>query len=318
MFAHYSRIQGSLLLTGVFLLAFMLARGQAFAVGATAVTMQNQDQTLFHCVAAPHVQAPPPLATNGSALGDAQPLCPAGQVPQPAARVAPKGMPQSPLQPQGVTYMYDYAYQYYTAIGASGNYTQNKPVVASSDYHSLAEIAGESPDGQQIVEIGWNVDRGVNHGDSRPHLFIYHWINGQPTCYNGCGFVQVSKTRFPGMRVKVTKTPQKYAMKYYQGSWWLGYQGEWIGYFPGSLWNNSFTQLGLTQWFGEVAVASQTPCTQMGNGILGTSPGAALIDKMQFIGGTVASASPGQTNPSYYAIGNFKGSSYNYGGPGAC
>lgn len=49
----------------------------------------------------------------------------------------------------------------------------------------------QSEDGRHIVEVGWTVDRELN-GDAQPHLFVYHWVDGQATCYNGCGFVQYS------------------------------------------------------------------------------------------------------------------------------
>ena len=42
-----------------------------------------------------------------------------------------------------------------------------KPALATSDYHSLAELAVQSADGNHIVEVGWNVDRVVN-GDDDP------------------------------------------------------------------------------------------------------------------------------------------------------
>ena len=84
----------------------------------------------------------------------------------------------------------------------------------------------------------------MNNNDANPHLFVFHWVNGLPACYNGCGWVQVSTRRYPGMVVTATSTPQQYAIESYQGNWWIWYQSEWIGYFPGSLWNNSYTQLG--------------------------------------------------------------------------
>ena len=34
-------------------------------------------------------------------------------------------------------------------------------------------------------------------GDEDPHLFVYHWVNRQTSCYNACGFVQYSKTIKP-------------------------------------------------------------------------------------------------------------------------
>ncbi len=205
---------------------------------------------------------------------------------------------------------------------ASGNYQVADPRVNPHDFHSLAEIAGESADGQQIVEIGWIVAKDVN-GDSLPHLFIFHWIDGNPTCYNGCGFVSTSKTIKPGMTLPVSKTPLGFAMTFHNGGWWLYAGGTPFGYFPGRLWKNSFTQLGLVQWFGEVAASSMSPKTQMGDGILGTDPGSARIASMKvgnlYSGKNVpaTAAINAVTNPAYYDVGAFQPSHFRFGGPGA-
>jgi hypothetical protein len=62
------------------------------------------------------------------------------------------------------------------------------------------------------------------------------------------------------MRLAYDGTASQYMIRYQQGNWWIGYQGEWIGYFPGSLWTVSFTSTGIIQWFGELAAArSATP-----------------------------------------------------------
>jgi hypothetical protein len=161
------------------------------------------------------------------------------------------------------------AYQYVTADGAYMSTPVRSPVVAAADYHSLAELAVESSDGSQIIEIGWRVYRPQ---DQTPRLFIYHWVNGQGTCYNsGCGFVQSTSTTItPGMALTASSTPVQFAIEYFQGNWWYGYNGTWFGYLPGSLWNG-FTATGLVQMFGEVSTTTTRPCTDMGNGYLGTN-----------------------------------------------
>ena len=92
-----------------------------------------------------------------------------------------------------VKYHYSSGLQYAETDGTYANLVIGKPDLAEEDYHTLAEIAVQSADGKQIVEVGWTVDRGVN-GDDDPHLFVYHWVDGKETCYNGCGFKQYSKT----------------------------------------------------------------------------------------------------------------------------
>lgn len=109
------------------------------------------------------------------------------------------------------------AYQYVTADGAYLSTPVQSPVVAAADYHSLAELAVESSDGKQIIEIGWRVYRPQ---DQTPRLFIYHWVNGVGTCYNaGCGFVSNSSTVTPGMALTPSSTPVQFAIEYFQGNW---------------------------------------------------------------------------------------------------
>ena len=102
-------------------------------------------------------------------------------------------------------------------MGQTGSLTQHQPYLGVNDYHTLAEISVESADLRQIVEVGWTVDRGVN-GDSLPHLFVFHWVNGAPTCYYGCGFVPVQSPWSPGSPVSVTLVPQAYAIVHFPGA----------------------------------------------------------------------------------------------------
>lgn len=309
----------------------------------------QQSEPTFRCIAKEkglaEIKMPPPLPQEpGQQSASVAPpethkaVCPEGQAPQPAERFLPKGLPllkdrlddqKSEVTPQftppgvKVIFLYDSAYQYLSAEGTVAFLTQHSPSLSSKDFHSLAEVSGQSADQKETVEVGWTVDPGLN-GDSNPHLFVFHWVNGVPTCYNGCGWVQVSTTRYPGMPVTPTSTAQEYGMTYYQGNWWINYQHEWIGYFPGTLWSGGFTQLGLTEWFGEVSATSPitrtspTTCTDMGNGLYGVDLNAASINTMYFINGPVASPSFFQTNPSLYEIFYPGGSSFRYGGPGAC
>lgn len=54
--------------------------------------------------------------------------------------------------------------------GAVGSFTQHRPYLAPGDYHSLAELAVQTADFRQTIEVGWTVDRGLD-GDDLPHLF---------------------------------------------------------------------------------------------------------------------------------------------------
>jgi hypothetical protein len=322
----------------------------AFAIGAVCLWSGTPvspaaaaSEANFTCIAAPRVQLPPRDADDLDATPSLEPTpvapCPAGQVPQPADRFAAKGMPRVrdksgvlsgvvPRASNNAQYYYNSLYNFTNAYGASGEFTQDRPALASSasfDTHSLAELAVEDSTEQQIVEIGRNIDVGVN-GDDQPHLFTYHWVNGNETCYNGCGFVQVSTTLHPGMAVAVTSVPQKYAIVRYQNNWWIKYQKQYVGYFPGTIWPGKFTYFALAQWFGEVYDSVDGPCTQMGNGLLGTQAGAAIITRMRFGNGAIVYATGTTvTTPGYYNLGSVGGGAFTlqhahfqYGGPGAC
>ena len=212
------------------------------------------------------------------------------------------------------------AYQWVTSDGGYMSTPVQSPVVATADYHSLAELAVESSDGQQIIEIGWRVYRPQ---DQTPRLFIYHWVNGQGTCYNsGCGFVQSTSTTItPNMALTPSSTPVQFAIEYYQGNWWYGYNGTWFGYLPGSLWNGTFTHADLVQMFGEVSTTTTRPCTNMGNGIMGTSTSAAAVTGIGYYNLTATASALTRFTPddaTLYDSQVSSATSFRYGGPGAC
>jgi hypothetical protein len=174
--------------------------------------------------------------------------------------------------------------------------------------HTLVELSVGTSDGRQYVEVGWILPAA--NGDRRPRLFVYHWVNGHTSCYNGCGFVQVSGSVHPGDALAVGATGT-YAINYSGGQWQVFYNGVEVGYFPASLWSGTFTRAGFTQVFGEVASSTLPTCTQMGNGIYGSNGGSLLISGYTLLGSS--------TSPylSPYNLNNFNGSrnsGYNYGG----
>jgi hypothetical protein len=239
------------------------------------------------------------------------------------AQYAPKGAPATPgarvqraVSPAATTFMYGAGYQYGAADGLFGNLGVARPFLASSDSHSLAELAAESSDGKQIVEVGWTVDRGLN-GDANPHLFVYHWVDGVGSCYNGCGFVQRSSSVRPGLTLTLGTAPF-FAIQHFQGNWWVAYGNEWVGYFPDALWGGRYTAVGLSEWFGEVAAGSLAPCTDMGTSAFASHTSAATITGMGFYGGPTVGISTFSTHPAYYTAATTSSSSMRYGGPGAC
>jgi hypothetical protein len=238
-----------------------------------------------------------------------------------SARYAPKAAPPSTdakrrVGPLALTYLYGTSYQYATADGLYSFMTVARPTLASGDFHTLGELAAQSTDGLQIVEIGWTVDRGL-YGDDNPRLFVFHWIDGNPTCYNGCGFVQYTAATVRPGDILPTGTAF-FGIQHYQGNWWVGYGSQWIGYFPDSQWGGLYTRTGLNQWFGEVAANSASPCTDMGNGLFASNTAAASITSMTFYNGPAVSKTTFATHPSLYNTASTGSNSMRFGGPGAC
>jgi hypothetical protein len=143
--------------------------------------------------------------------------------------------------------------------------------------HTLDEISiqGGANDGN-IVELGWIVSTDL-YGSPDPHIFVYHWINGTGTCYDGCDWQQFSNTYYPGQNIKALKDHDIYiGYVFHQGNWWAWFDGQWLGYFSETLWPNGYSKTSLIQWFGEVATTSTyAPQIQMGTGVLPPPPSAA-------------------------------------------
>lgn len=198
-----------------------------------------------------------------------------------------KGSPRPPssvpslLTPGGPYYFYGVGRQTIStpSTGVSALLTVSKPYVNPVyDWHSLAEIAVQSADGHQAVEIGWTRDQAT-FGDNLVHLFVYHWINGNPTCY-GCGFVDyAANTTFTyGSSLEsYLQTDMAFSIERTATAWWLGFgtsaSPNWIGSFPDTEWTNAtpsvttFKQANIFQGFGEVAAGSAaSSCADMGSG----------------------------------------------------
>lgn len=217
-----------------------------------------------------------------------------------------------------VNYLYSVGSQAAETDGIYANITIAKPNLAKNDYHSLAELALQSADGQQIVEVGWTVDRVVN-GDDDPHLFVFHWVNRKATCYNGCGFVPYSKNVTAGATLSYDVT-KKFGIQYFNGAWWIAFDTEWIGYFPEALWNDEgvkFNRSGLVQVFGEVASTTTKPCSEMGNGETPDKATAARASSISYLNGPPESMNIRATT-DVYSVNALSARTFRFGGPGAC
>ncbi len=119
------------------------------------------------------------------------------------------------------------------------------------------------------------------------------------------------------MAVSVTTAPQQFSIRSYQGNWWISYQSEWVGYFPGALWNNTFTSADLVFAFGEVT-GTGAPCTDMGTGAAAASTTSAQMGSISYVGATAAPAITSYNPSPYYSARVTSSNSFRYGGAGAC
>jgi hypothetical protein len=196
-----------------------------------------------------------------------------------------------------------------------------KPVLGRLDYHTLAELAVQSADLKQIVEVGWTVDRVVNNGDENPHLFVYHWVNGEKTCYNGCGFVPYEGATVKAGDILATGA-KKFGIVHVNDAWWISYDSNFVGSFPDKLWQaegvDTFTTAEMVQTFGEVASTVETPCSQMGNGLPGTDKAATVLGSVTLVNGPTAVLNiRSTTTTNYYTVNALSTRTFQYGGPGA-
>ncbi len=247
-----------------------------------------------------------------------------GSIQTETTTVAPPAPPTAAEPVPGATnpvnFFYAVASQGSSSDGAYANLVIAKPYLDNNDYHTLAEVSVQSADGQQVVEVGWTVDRTVN-GDADPHLFVYHWVDRTESCYNACGWRQYSSTTKPGDTLP-QGVSKRFGIMHYNNAWWVVYDTEWIGYFPDDLWGGRYTRSGLQQFFGEVAASTSWPCTDMGTGAPPWDDTAARIGSITELDGGVADIN---VDPYVRGIGGvypaplqLSNRTFRYGGGGAC
>jgi hypothetical protein len=217
----------------------------------------------------------------------------------------------------GACFFYASAAENILADGGGMTLQIEKPVVDDSGGggHSIGEIAvdgfGGPGAGLNDVEIGFSVDPD-QWGDNDPHLFVYHWNNGNETCYNSCRWRPASNTYYAGMDLSSLVGQQIYTgWVYYQGAWWAWFNDQWLGNIPDSAWDIPFTQALNIHWYGEVASNNGIPPqTQMGNGLLPTFTTAATmstlcdVDSKTWVCTIRDQQATGATQVNYYNIVN--------------
>jgi hypothetical protein len=232
----------------------------------------------------------------------------------------PPGTTSKAKAASDVAFHYNTAYQDAVTQGTYANLTIHKPKLAKADYHTLAELAVVSSRQvgnekiEQIVEVGWTVDRVVN-GDDDPHLFVFSWIESKPRCYNGCGFVQYSKNIRPGDTLPLDTT-KRFGIEFSDGAWWIAYDSEWVGYFPISDWPVDFSKTTQVKIFGEVASNNAAPCTQMGNGVSGSLKDgvSARIGSISLIAGPAVEPNVYSLGATQYGFTKLSARTFRYGG----
>jgi hypothetical protein len=173
-------------------------------------------------------------------------------------------------------FYYGGAYTWVSSDGAAMMLSINDPHYSNPNAsgHTLNEVSvqGQPPNTDNIVELGWLVSTDTNNNSSDPFIFVSQWKNGTWGCNNGCGWQQYSSKYYPGQNISLLKGHDVYAgYVFYRGNWWAWFDNEWLGYFPGSLWDNNFSRSTINQWFGEVSYTYYdpqmiAPKIQMGSG----------------------------------------------------
>ncbi len=151
------------------------------------------------------------------------------------------------------THKYSYTLQSVNNLGGNSNLNLWSPYVNTSagEIFSLSQEwyvggSGTKLPGEQTAEVGWqNYPAKYNSESSK--LFIYWTADGYTTtgCYNlDCAaFVQVADSGDLGAGFSnysaLGGAQYEFVAQYYlfNGNWWLGIQGTWIGYYPGSIYH---------------------------------------------------------------------------------
>jgi Neprosin len=226
----------------------------------------------------------------------------------------PPGLAAEPVPGQkDVLYTYGVAKQSAVTSGAAATMTIARPKVEPEDWHSLAEIAVQSADGAQAIEVGWTVDRLIN-GDDEPHLFVFNWVDNGPKCYNECGFTPAKGASIKPGAALPSGVSRNFGVQHIGDAWWIAYDTEWIGMFPDDNWDGGFTQSGLVQFFGEVAASTTTSCTQMGTGAQPDTAGAARFSSVVYVDGPPVALNV-KPNADLYGTARVSDRTFRYGGP---
>ncbi len=196
-----------------------------------------------------------------------------GHEPSPSATAAPPAA--VPNQ-----HLYAVALQQVANTGSFGFINLWKPAVAtgSGQVFTLAQqwVGAGTGAGVQTVEVGWQNYPAMTK-KKKPVLFIYFTPDnyGRAGCYNlACSaFVQTSNSIKLGGTFNHYSKPggtqwgMRAGFKLRDGAWWLNFGGEWVGYYPLSLFGSGAlsTQAARVSFGGETSGTTSFP--PMGSGV---------------------------------------------------
>jgi hypothetical protein len=235
---------------------------------------------------------------------------------------------------------YSQMYRYVDNLGGNSNLNLWSPYVNTGlgEIFSLSQewYIGGTGAATQTAEVGWQ-NFPNKYGSQSSRLFIYFTGDNYNStgCYNlDCpGFVQVSNTAHIGGGFGGYSTAggaqYEFSAEYYlyQGNWWLAISGNWVGYYPVSLYRGGqMSRYAQKIEFGTESVGT-TVWPPEGSGFWSTSGlGYAAYQRNLFYFNTGGIAVPDgllQYDPSprcYTTSGPFSSASsgvYFYeGGPG--
>ena len=248
----------------------------------------------------------------------------------------PAGASQPTVSPAANAHRYGVGYQYAANTG-SNSWLNLWNVSGDFSLSQLWDVSAATT--TQTLEAGW-IHYPGKFGTDNSVLFIFWTPNDYSSgCYDlDCsGFVQTSSvaTLGAGFTDYSTSggTQWGFSLQYewYQGNWWLFYQGSALGYYPGGIYAGGPLNSGsanLIEYGGETYTAG-TSWPQMGSGQFanGGFGYAAYQNTIFYIDTTGtsqwASLSPIVTNPGCYTLsitpasqGGSWGSYIFFGGPG--
>ena len=148
------------------------------------------------------------------------------------------------------THAYAHAYQFLTNYGGYGALNLWNPIVSDGfpflEVFSLSQHWYSDGAATQTAEVGWQV-YPAKYNTHDAVLFVYWTADGynKTGCYNlECSaFTQINNNYHLGGPWPSYSTAggQQYEVwvgyYLYQGNWWLAVGGDWVGYYPTSLYN---------------------------------------------------------------------------------